>query len=133
MRGEGRRPLNIEAGSGEYHYQRMLDELAVADVKGIVPYGYVLNQLALDCSSGETVVVFITTHDRENDQVLDSLAALHMRGVHLLVVVLESSSFSEKARATPAHAERVFTELSALGASCFLVKCGDDLERLFNT
>ncbi len=131
--GQGRRPFDISSGSGEYHYQRTLDELAIVDVNGGLPYANVLQQLALNCSYGETVVVFISQKDQEADAVIESLATLRSRGVHLHVVVFDRGSFSDKLPDTTAATQNIMAKALALDAYCIPVKCGDDLQQLFNS
>ncbi|HWT54046.1 MAG TPA: DUF58 domain-containing protein [Rhodocyclaceae bacterium] len=132
MHGEGARALNIAAGSGELHYQRLLDELAVVDVGGKLPYGLLLQHMALNCANGETVVVGISARERDVEPIMEGLAAIRARGAHLLAVVFDRGSFADKEENTRAETERIAARVIGLGAVCVEVKCGDDLARLFN-
>lgn len=133
MRGEGARSLNIAAGSGDYHYQGTLDELAVVDVRGAVPYAKVLQNMAIHCSNGETLVAFISQEEAEAEQVLEALAMIRARGAWLFVVVFDRGSFVGRGEDTLAATGRIAGRAIGLGAHCVAVKCGDDLERVFNT
>lgn len=132
MHGQGARMLNIAAGSGELHYQRLLDELAVVDVDGKLPYGLLLQHMALNCANGETVVVGISARERDVEPIMEGLAAIRARGAHLFAVVFDRGSFASKEEHTRAETERIAARVIGLGAVCVEVKCGDDLERLFN-
>ena len=55
----GAAPLHIPAGSGELHYQAILDALAVADADGETPYAGLLEQVSRQSLPGETAVVFL--------------------------------------------------------------------------
>lgn len=136
MSGEGARPLAVPAGSGELHYQTILDHLAVADSDGAVPYAYVLNHVAAQCHPGETVVVFFSGSPRHNDELLQALALLRARRAHLFAVLFERASFEVRkakvSRGGTAPEAALYGGLLDLGAYCVLVRNGDDLVRLFN-
>jgi uncharacterized protein (DUF58 family) len=133
MAGAGKRPLDIPAASGEHHYQRILDELAVVDPIGTMPYAAFLQQLSVGCSHGETVVVFLSPLLQDAEKTLQALALLHSKGVHLFVIVFDRGSFAGVPEGTRAWTEKLAGEVSALGAYCLQVRCGDDLEELFNS
>ncbi len=136
MSGEGAHPLAIPAGSGELQYRAILDELAVADSDGAVPYAYVLSRVAAQTQPGETVVVFLSGPPKRTDDLLQSLALLRARRAHLYAVLFDRDSFAAPAAKvshgdTPA-ATALHGGLLDLGAHCVAVRNGDDLVRLFN-
>jgi len=129
--GQGARPLYLPAGTGDHHYRGMLDELAVVDSDGATPYARVLENIALDCQPGETVLAFLSHPEAQSAQTLQALALLRARGAHLLVVNFDRESF------LPGRKPAVAGPLSAaglleLGAHCLPIRCGDDLLALFN-
>jgi uncharacterized protein (DUF58 family) len=137
LSGEGARPLLVPAGSGELQYRNILDELAVADSDGALPYAYVLNRVAVQCLPGETVVVFLSGPPKRDDDLLQSLALLRARRAHLFAVLFERGSFiqektSEVSRGGTAPEAALYGGLLDLGAYCVPVHNGDDLVRLFN-
>jgi hypothetical protein len=109
----------------------MLDELAVVDSDGATPYARVLENIALDCLPGETVLAFLSHPEAQSAQTLTALSLLRARGAHLLVVNFDRKSFlpgGKTAPATPFSA----AGLLELGAHCLSVRNGDDLVALFN-
>jgi uncharacterized protein (DUF58 family) len=136
MSGEGARPLAIPAGSGELQYQAILDELAVADSDGALPYPYVLNRVAMQCLPGETVVIFLSGPPERDDDLLQALALLRARRTHLFAVLFDHASFEAEtlkvSRGGTARAAVLHGGLLDLGAHCVPVRNGDDLVRLFN-
>lgn len=129
--GEGLAPLQQPAGSGEQHYQQLLDELAVVAADGATPYAQVLQRVALDCQRGETVVVFISEPRLHQADTLKVLAMLRECGANVLAMVFRRSSFAGRGSAHDDTATAM-ASLLELGATCLNVECGDDLVRLFN-
>jgi uncharacterized protein (DUF58 family) len=133
--GEGQRSLRGLGGSGDGHFQGILDELAVIACDGNTPYAQLLNDIGAHCVRGETVVVFLSERDLRQPATLQALATLCARQVHLFAIVFDQASFlpagsSRSGRyADPLKTE---AELLELGAHCLMVRQGDDLVRLFN-
>jgi uncharacterized protein (DUF58 family) len=130
--GNGNEPLYLPPGTGEHHYQCILDELAVVDANGVTPYAKVLQRVAADCRHGETVVVFISEPEQGLVDTLQTLALLRVRGAHLFAVVFERSSFRFPGKAGSNTSAIAMASLLDLGATCLLVHRGDDLVKLFN-
>jgi uncharacterized protein (DUF58 family) len=130
--GQGTRPLYLPAGTGDLHFRGMLDELAVVDSDGATPYARVLENIALDCQAGETVLVFLSQPEAQSAEILQALALLRARGAHVLAVDFERKSFLTGGK--PVKAGQLATAgLLELGAHCLHIRCGDDLVALFNT
>jgi uncharacterized protein (DUF58 family) len=133
--GQGAKPFLIPSGSGQHHYQTILDELAVVDSDGATPYADTIFQIALNCISGETVLVFLTAPDSRSTDILQALALLKARRANLFVVVFDRDSFApaptQPLRKTPGP-DGMMGGLLELGAYCLPVRQGDDLVRLFN-
>ncbi len=130
--GEGEELLYLPAGTGEYHYQGILDELAIVDANGVTPYAKVLQKVAMDCRHGETVVAFISEADHGLVETLQALALLRARGAHLFAVVLERNSFESPDKLAGNTTATAMASLLDLGATCLQVRRGDDLVKLFN-
>lgn len=130
MTGHGARPLNIPAGSGDNQYRILLEELAIAASDGIIAYARLLEDLAMDCEAGETVVVFLAEAETNTESTLQALALLRSCGAHILAVCFDRASFGEARRGTTAYA--VPDALLALGAVCITLRNGDDLFGIFN-
>lgn len=137
--GQGAAPLRIPAGSGQQHYADILDRLAVVDADGGAEYAALLTEIAANCSSGETVLVFLAEPADHSAEILQALALLQARRAHLFAVLFARGTFAGAARdGTPQMPERagqpgdVTGGLLELGAYCLPVRQGDDLVRLFN-
>lgn len=133
--GEGQRSLRGLGGSGDGHFQGILDELAVVACDGNTPYAQLLNDIGAHCVRGETVVVFLSERNFRQPATMQALATLCARQVHLFAIVFDQASFlpagsSQSGRYTdPLKTE---AQLLELGAHCLMVRQGDDLVRLFN-
>lgn len=137
LRGHTDQSLMVAAGSGEHHYQRILDELAVLDSRGTVPYATVLEQAALDCQPGQTVAIFLSEPAERIAGTLHALALLRAKGANLLIVDFQRASFAADhtlAARRLKHDKRAnaLSGLPELGAHYLQVSCGDDLTQLFN-
>jgi uncharacterized protein (DUF58 family) len=130
--GQGKRTLYLPVGSGENHYQRILDELAVVAADAATPYAAVLRKVEADCQHGETVVVFVSESGPRLKDTLQTLALLRARGANVFALVFERNTFDPNDKAgDDAQAIAVATLLD-LGAFCLSIRCGDDLVKLFN-
>ncbi len=133
LSGEGAQPLHVAAGTGEGQYNAILDELAVADADGRVPYADMLSGLAMQVQPGETVVVFVAMPAQRLPQVHQALALLRARRAHLLAVLLRRETFApERLADAPMNLDGLHSGLLDLGAHCLTVCKGDDLATLFN-
>lgn len=153
MIGAGRRPVEIDVGSGALQYQRILDELAVVDADGSRPYASVLEEIATRSVDGETIALFLSQAAAENADLINALTLLRTGRANIYAIVFERSSFLDargpenaqkkagpnvQTRAqtdTPpdAQADAMTGVLQELDAHCLRVRCGDDLVHLFNT
>jgi uncharacterized protein (DUF58 family) len=135
--GHGEHVLSIPAATGDHHYKSILDELAVADASGDLPYGKVLEKLSLDCLPGETVLVFLSEPVARTNDTLQALALLRAKRAHLFCVVFDRDSFTLAQDAERDHAspgvDILLAGLLELGAHCVVVRRGDDLVRVFNS
>lgn len=134
--GAGQRALRGLAGSGDGHFQGILDELAVIASDGTIPYAHLLTEIGPHCLRGETVVVFLSEKSTRWAQTLQALAMLRARQAHLFAVVFDQPTFLPEdvpvSGLLPDHAE-ITAALLELGAYCVTVRQGDDLVRLFNS
>lgn len=133
--GEGQYSLRGLGGSGDGHFQGILDELAVIACDGNTPYAQLLNDIGAHCVRGETVVVFLSEHDSRQPATLQALATLGARQVHLFAVIFDQAGFLTADRARSGRYTdplKTEAELLELGAYCLMVRQGDDLVRLFN-
>lgn len=136
LAGNGQHTLRTAAGSGNVHFQNLLDSLAVVADDGQTPYACLLADIGPHCIRGETAVVFISQPEQRWSNTLQELATLRARQVHILAIVFDTASFvaTEKTSRTgyrlrPAE---VTGALSELGAHCITIRQGDDLVRSFN-
>jgi uncharacterized protein (DUF58 family) len=130
--GQGEHPMFLPAGTGEHHYQGILDELAVVDADGTTPYAKVLERVAIDCRHGETVVVFISEPPSRLPETLQALALLRSRGANLFALVFERPSFAPHEKVGADGTAMAMASLLDLGAHCLQVGRGSDLVKLFN-
>lgn len=131
--GEGRAPLYQPAGTGQGHYQQLLDECAVVAADGVTPYAAVLHKVALDCQRGETVVLFISEPKARLAETLKAVAVLRAAGVNVLAMVFARKTFGKTTRAYDDSTAEAMAGLLDLGAICLEIKAGADLLRLFNS
>lgn len=133
--GNGKRTLRGISGTGDLHFQGMLDELAVVASDGVTPYAQLLVEVGPFCVRGETAVVFLSESLARWPKTLEALAILRVRQVHLLAVLFDQASFiSDKQRSKHTFVDptRGAADLLELGAHVITVRQGDDLLRLFN-
>lgn len=133
--GEGQRPLRSPGGSGDGHFQGILDELAVIACDGEVPYAQVLNDIGNQCVRGETVVVFLSEHDARQPATQQALAILRTRQLHLHAIIFDQRSFvpvGESIAGRHIDPAKTTGGLLELGAYCLTVRRGDDLLKAFN-
>jgi uncharacterized protein (DUF58 family) len=132
--GDGQVALRGLAGSGDAHFQGILDELAVIACDGNIPYAQLLTEIGPHCLRGETVVVFLSEKQPRWADTLQALATLRARQVNLFAVVFDQASFlPEGAPYGPlTDHTQITAALLELGAYCVTVRRGDDLVRLFN-
>jgi uncharacterized protein (DUF58 family) len=135
--GQGERVLYMPAGNSEHHYQSILDELAVVDCVGATPYAEVLQRVAVDCQTGETVVVFISEPESRLMETLQTLALLRARGANVFALVFERKSFRGFSKSSDMKSDDAtaiaIASLLDLGASCLQIHSGADLVKLFNS
>jgi uncharacterized protein (DUF58 family) len=132
--GDGQAALRGLAGSGDAHFQGILDELAVVACDGNIPYAHLLTEIGPHCLRGETVVVFLSEKQPRWADTLQALATLRARQANLFAVVFDQASFlPEGAPSGPlTDHTQITAALLELGAYCLTVRRGDDLVRLFN-
>jgi uncharacterized protein (DUF58 family) len=134
MLGDAATPLRISSGKGDYHYQTILDTLAVVDADGNTPYAQLLTQIALDCVRGETVLLLLSEPPMRCAATLQALALLRAKGAHLFAVVFDRDSFFSVASWVQADAgsQSLNAGLLEMAAHCLTVRRGDELSELFN-
>lgn len=134
LAGEGMRRWQIAAGSGDGHFQGILDELAVVASDGQLPYAQLIDDIGPQCLRGETVVVFLSQKQSHWPATLQALATLRARQVHLFAIVFDRQGFVPAGEAPTGFSSprRIEAALLELGATCLTVRQGDQLERLFN-
>lgn len=132
--GERSHALHVPAGTGELQYRTILDELAVADSDGALPYPFLLTRVATQVLAGETVVVFLSGPHERDDELLQALSLLRARRAHLYAVLFERATFAQEkvSRGGTPPSSALYGGLLELGAYCVPVRKGDDLVRLFN-
>lgn len=133
LMGEGDRQLYLPSGIGEHHYQRVLDELAVVDANGSVPYAKVLQRFATECRHGETVVAFLSEPMALLTDTLQALAQMRARGANVYAIVFERPTFQPRLKVGDDGTAIALAGLLDMGAICLAVRQGDDLVSLFNT
>lgn len=133
---ESEKSLYIPAGSGELHYRAILDLLAVIEANGAFPYAALIEQVALQCLPGETVIIFLSASPEQTDELLQALAFLRARRANLLAIVFDRSGFDapgfRQSSQDSMARDILYAGLLDLGAHCIPVRNGDDLVRLFN-
>lgn len=131
---QGLKTVRIESGKGDFHYQGILDELAVADSNGHTPYAEVITEIALHCLPGETVLLLLAEPPHRDAETMQALALLRAKGAYLFAVLFDRDSFFTGA--IPSKNAEPNRPLAAglleLGAHCLTVRKGDDLTKLFN-
>ncbi len=134
--GHGKHSLYLPAGTGAAHYQGILDQLAVVDANGAMPYAQVLEQVALTCQRGETIVVFLSEPESHSSATLRTLAQLQAIGANLFAVAFERNSFltpdQPRPRTTADTTTITVARLLDLGSHCLTLRKGDDLVQHFN-
>lgn len=133
--GAGQRPLRIFSGTGDAHYQDILDHLAVVDCDGQTAYAELLNSIGPECIRGETAIVFLSEKAAYSERTLLGLAMLQARRVHIFAIVFDQASFRADNRTStpdPSSEPVVLAALMELGAHIVRVRRGDDLVQLFN-
>ena len=133
LMGQGERSLYLPVGSGEHHYQCILDELAVVDADGATPYAKVLQRVVADCQHGETVVVFISEPAAPLVNTMQTLALLRARGANVFALLFERETFQPPDTANDDATAIATANLLDFGASCLTIRRGIDLVKLFNS
>lgn len=132
--GRGTRELHLPSGTGEHHFQGILDELAVVDADGAIPYAEVVQRVAADCLRGETVVAFISEPGDRLADTLQALALIRARGTNVFAMVFDRNTFLSPEKTDSADAATIaVSSLLDMGAHCLLVRKGVDLVKLFNS
>lgn len=132
---QGAETLRIASGKGDFHYQGILDALAVADSNGRAPYAEVITEIALNCLPGETVLLLLAEPPHRDAATLQALALLRAQGAYLFAVLFDRDSFFPGAipSKNAVRNSPLAAGLLELGAHCLTVRKGDDLTRLFNS
>lgn len=130
LTGEMTRSLATPWGSGEGHFQALLDQLAVVAADGASSYDRVLDRLLPDLVRGETVVVFLAGPAAHGTPTLLAIAALCQRQAQVLAVLFDDASFDASRAGFDVRARQA--ALLGVGATTVVVQRGDDLVRRFN-
>jgi uncharacterized protein (DUF58 family) len=127
LSGAGARSLAIGLGTGEAHFSSLLDALAVVDADGAIPYATALQDVAMRCRHGQTVVVFLSEPEARVSDTIQAIALLRARGANILAVAFERESFlDEAARPSP------WVGLLDSGVTYLTLRNGDNLVSVFN-
>lgn len=126
------RPLTTTLGSGDNHYRALLEELAIIDSDGHIPYADVLEDASQFCERGETMVVFLSEPETRLERTLESISLLRSRGLHVLAISLDRASFLKTVEQKLKTQTASHAALLNLGARCMHIRKGDDLLQLFN-
>ena len=104
---------------GERQLSRLLEMLAVVESDGNTPFAYFLAEEVARLNRNITLV--LVTPSAEPDWIRFAQDA-RRRGIHLIAVLVDSSSFG-----VHADFDRVVGELAASGVTTFVIHEGDDL------
>ena len=80
-----------------------IDALAVVDADGAIPYAKVLQDVAMHCRYGQTVVVFLSEPEARVSATVQAIALLRARGANVLAIEFERGSFLDE-KAPPSGA-----------------------------
>jgi len=114
--------------TGERHFQKILDTLAIVEAKVNMSYFEELQKVAINCRYGQTIVVFLSQPESEIDTILQALFQLQARGARVLAMVFDRETFLDK----KAGNSRYLQGLSELGIPYFNIHKHDNLTELFN-
>jgi len=128
LHGRGTMPVDLLPDCGPIHYGKLLDAFAIVDADGAMPYATVVEQMALQCRRGRTVVLFLSVLPPQIDKMLQAIVFLRSRGAQIVAIELVRESFLE--RPVPDASE--WSGLLDLGIVLLRVRRGDDLGALFN-
>jgi len=114
--------------TGERHFQKILDSLAVIEVKENINYSGILHKVAIDCRYGQTIIVFLSQPESEVDAILQAVFQLKTRGARVLAIVFARETFLFKGPDNSCYLQG----LSELRIPYFNIHKHDDLTELFN-
>ena len=113
----------IQPDRGERQLTRLLETLAVFQAKGRVPLGEALVLEGSYLPRGTTTILITASRDL---RWVVEIQALKRRGLRVVTVVLDPSTFSESSARVPSNAHLADT-LWAMNIPTYRVKDGDDL------
>ncbi len=119
----------VPAGSGDAHFQRVLETLARVQADGELSYVKSVEQALAWMSEGSTAVLFFNA-GQDVAPLWAALALLQSRHIRPICVLFESESFDANKPATPETTGR--PSLVNQGLTVYLVRRGDDLQRIFS-
>lgn len=132
LSGEGARSLAIGLGTGEAHFRGLLDALAVVDADGAIPYAKALQDVAMRCRHGQTVVVFLSEPETRASDTIQAIALLRARGANVLAVAFERESFLDEAARPRQARPSPWVGLLDSGVTYLTLRNGDNLVSAFN-
>ena len=132
LNGEGAHSLAIGLGSGDAHFRSILDALAVVAADGATPYAKVVQNAAMNCRHGQTVVVFLSEPEVRFADTVQAIALLRARGAHVLAIAFERESFLAETALPAQPLPSLWAGLLDLGVACLPIRNGDDLVAVFN-
>lgn len=135
LAGAGSRALRLAPAVGDAHFQAILDTLATVDSDGETRYAQLLTDIGRQCARAETMLLFLSEPAERSAQLLEAVAELRLRQLHVLAVVFDRQSFVEPGgpAVRPAEgADRLSARLAEQGVRCIGVRRGDDLIGIFN-
>lgn len=125
---EAERSINLSLATGESHFQKILDLLAVTDAKRGIPYAKVLQKISVNCRYGQTIVVFLAQPESEREETLQAISLLLDRGSKILAIVLDRETFMNRKPSDPQY----LLGLTELNIPYFIIRKHDNLTNLFN-
>jgi len=132
LSGDGARSLAIGLGTGEAHFRSLLDALAVVDADGTIPYAKALQDVAMRCRYGQTVVVFLSEPEARVSDTIQAIALLRARGANILAVAFERESFLADAVKPRGARPSPWAGLLDSGVTYLTIRNGDNLVSAFN-
>ncbi len=114
--------------TGDNHFQKILDSLAVVEAEENFHYSEVLQNVAIHCRYGQTIIIFLSQPESEVDTTLQAIFQLLACGARILAMVLVRETFLDKKPKKPAYLQG----LAELRIPYFIIHKHDNLTNLFN-
>lgn len=115
-------------GTGEMHFQEILDMLAVIDSNGDSPYSTIIENVAQTIRYGQTAIIFLSIPETSSTLILQAITKLQERGANIIAITFDISSFLD----SPQQSASSWSILLDMGVHLISIRKGDDLVRIFN-